>query len=247
MLGKIHDPWLTTAPHSLPDIAQFSDQSAAALDVTADYFAHAVNSLPISRNAYELLMFLIPKPQADSAIAGNWFKLYTELGMLTVSIDADFFEPEAKTALVSQDVDVARLSEKLHIAFEMDQIESGMDHPAEIIILEALARAPHACVLEWLRGFSLNVADPSFASSVLRCLGRLDSPGTTSWRAALVRDALALDDVEIRDAAAQAADSWADPDLIEVLTAHKESEQWLRSYIEQITADLEEICDVPGS
>ena len=68
-------------------------------------------------------MFLIPKPQADSAIAGNWFKLYTELGMLTVSIDADFFEPEAKTDLVSQDVDVARLSEKLHIAFEMDQIE----------------------------------------------------------------------------------------------------------------------------
>ena len=192
-------------------------------------------------------MFLIPKPQAYSAIAGNWLKLYTELGMLPLFIDADFVEPEANTDYVSQDIDVARLSEKLHIAFEMDQIESGMDHPAEIIILEALARAPHACVLERLRGFSLNVADPCFASSVLRCLGRLDSPGTTSWRATLVRDALALDDVEIRDAGAQVADSWADPDLIEVLTAHKESEQWLRSYIEQITADLEEMCDVPGS
>ena len=42
---------------------------------------------------------------------------------------------------------------------------------------------------------------PVFAASVLRCLGRQEYLGTSSWRSELVRDALALDDVEIRDAA----------------------------------------------
>ena len=113
-----------------------------------------------------------------------------------------------------------------------------MGHPAEEIIGEAL-RSPEAeSVLDWLRDFCTDDAQPSFAASALRCLGRDDYVGTTSWRVGLVRDSLSMDSVEIRDAAVQAAESWGDSDFIEVLRSHTEPEPWLRQYILDVVDDL---------
>ncbi len=134
----------------------------------------------------------------------------------------------------------ARLANKLHAAFETEPLEDGMLHKAEDIIKQALQSGEDPRILEWLRDFSLDAEQPVFAASILRCLGRQEHLGTSSWRSALVRDALALDDVEIRDAAVQAAELWGDKDILPVLKSHSEPESWLRDYICDVIGDLEE-------
>ena len=140
----------------------------------------------------------------------------------------------------------ARLANKLHVAFETEPLEDGMHHQAEDIIEQALQSGEDVRILEWLRAFSLDDTQPSFAASVLRCLGRQEHLGTSSWRSELVRDALALDDVEIRDAAVQAAELWGDSDIQPVLKSHSEPESWLRDYICDVIDDLgkELVCPV---
>jgi len=134
----------------------------------------------------------------------------------------------------------ARLATKLWTSFELEPVEDGMEHPAEEIIGEALRSQEAERVLDWLRDFCTDAAQPSFAASTLRCLGRHDYVGTTSRRVGLVRDSLAMDSVEIRDAAVQAAESWADSDFVEVLRSHTEPEPWLQQYIFDVVDDLAE-------
>ena len=132
------------------------------------------------------------------------------------------------------------LAAKLRTSFEVDPVEDGMEHPAEGIIGEAVRCEEGERVLGWLRDFCTDAAQPSFAASTLRCLGRQDNVGTISWRVGLVCDSLAMDSVEIRDAAVQAIESWGDPDLVEVLRSHVEPEPWLRQYIFDVVGDLVE-------
>ena len=134
----------------------------------------------------------------------------------------------------------ARLTNKLHMAFETEPLEDGMHHQAEDIIGQTLQSREDQRILEWLRDFSLDTAQPVFAASVLRCLGRQEHLGISSWRSQLVRDALALDDVEIRDAAVQAAELWGDHEILPVLKSHSEPEPWLRDYISDVIDDLGE-------
>lgn len=148
-----------------------------------------------------------------------------------------FQDSEAKPQL-PKSLELVRLKYALHASFEADPLEDGMYHPAEKIIAEALWSLEDQDVLEWLSAICLDTSRPSFAASVLRCLGRQDSPGTNSWRVELVRSGLALSDVEIRDAAAQAAESWMDSNLVNVLESHSEPEEWLRVYIRGIIDDL---------
>ncbi len=113
-----------------------------------------------------------------------------------------------------------------------------MTHPAELIIDEALRSTESDLVLHWLKGFCLDAERPGFAASVLRCLGRQTSPGTVLWRVELVRTALDMDDVGIRDAAIQAAELWADREVITVLESSHHPELWLRDYIRDVIDDL---------
>lgn len=133
-----------------------------------------------------------------------------------------------------------QLSHSLHAAFEADPLEDGMNHPAEQIIMKALQSSEDQQVLKWLENFSLDAKHPSFAASVLRCLGRQPSPGTDSWRARLVRAGLASDNAEIRDAAVQAAELWGNRALAKILRLHRETEPWLHEYIQNVIKDLEE-------
>ncbi len=133
-----------------------------------------------------------------------------------------------------------RLTAKLQASFEDSPLEDGMGHPAEEIIAEELRSTKDQQVPDWLKVLSTDASRPSFAASVLRCLGRQDRVGTTSWRVELVRDGLASDNVEIRDAAVQAAESWGDSDSLDVLRAHSEPEPWLQQYIRDVIEDLTE-------
>ena len=133
-----------------------------------------------------------------------------------------------------------RLEDKLRAAFEEDPLEDGMNHPAEKIIADALRGVENSKVLTWLKAFSLDSSRASLAPSALRCLGRQKHPGTKRWRVGLVRDGLVAKDVDIRDAATQAAELWGDRGIRTILLAHSEPESWLREYVREVAGGLGE-------
>ena len=133
-----------------------------------------------------------------------------------------------------------RFTNRLWAAFESEVFEDGIGHPAERIIGEALHSMDTRLVHKWLREVALDVERPSFASSVLRCLGRDANIGTSAWRVDLVEEALTAQDIEIRDAAVQVAESWGDHQMVAVLRRHDDTELWLNQYIQEVIQDLGE-------
>ena len=131
------------------------------------------------------------------------------------------------------------LAAKLWTAFQASPVEDGIDHPGEVAIREALQSMDGYPVLEWLKMFSVDTAHPQFAASVLSCLGRQQCLGTARWRMEVVRKALSTDAVEIRDAAAQAAESWGGPEMRDVLQEHNDPLPWLQGYILDIINDIQ--------
>ena len=131
-----------------------------------------------------------------------------------------------------------RLFSSLCAAFEAEPLEDGIDHPAEQIIKKAFQFPEDQLIFNWFENFSLDIERPSLAASILRCLGRQTNLGTSSWRAGLIGKSLSVDNVEIRDAAVQATESWDDPDLADILRSHHETELWLREYILGVIDDL---------
>lgn len=145
-----------------------------------------------------------------------------------------------------QDTEHSRLKGSLWLSFKAEPLEDGIDHLADKVITDAL-QSPDPAVFDWLRSFSLDSDHVWFASSVLRCLGRQESPGSRDWRARLVMDALASDELEIRAAAVDAAGAWLDPwmgpdvdhHLTRVLKRHEEHDQWLAQYIQDLIEAVE--------
>ena len=156
-------------------------------------------------------------------ISGKWAKLT--------------MEAVASPDFVAGDRSRERLAIKLWSSFENEPVEDGMEHPAEKIIADAMRFSPNRQVLAWIREMSTDVSEPSFAASVMKCLARQDAPGSSNWRADVVRSGLDADDIEIRDAAVQAVEEWADTGLLEFLKLHKEDETWLRNYISDVIED----------
>ena len=128
----------------------------------------------------------------------------------------------------------------LYSAFEDEPFENGMDHPADQIVDDALRSSRDEGILEQLGALCLDIERPSFASSILRCLGRQTDIGNAAWRAGIVRDALAADDVEIRDAAVHAAEFWGGTEIVDALISHNDPVPWLRDYIREVIDDLRE-------
>ena len=139
---------------------------------------------------------------------------------------------------VRKDNEKERFERFLYTAFDSEPLEDGMDHPAEEVIADALETIDKLRLLPWLREFSLDHEQPVFAASVLRCLGRISELGTEEWRVGLVRTALTMKNVQIRDAAVQAAEHWADHGLIEVLQDHNDTEPWIADYVDMVISDI---------
>ena len=115
-----------------------------------------------------------------------------------------------------------RLRDRLITAFEAEPLEDGMDHSAEDVIAAALESEDPDVVLRWIRSICLDSTRPAFAAGVLLCVARLPGVGTAGWREGPVRRGLAADDVEMCDAAMQAAEHWGDLGLRRTLSAHSE-------------------------
>ena len=136
--------------------------------------------------------------------------------------------------------DYRRLTNRLWAAFDSEILEDGLEHPAEQIIDETVSSFAGQPIHQWFKAIALDIEQPSFASSVLRCLGRRPSFGPIEWRVDLVQDALRVQDVEIRDAAVQAVESWGDRALVEVIRKHTDREPWLQQYIQDVIDDIGE-------
>ena len=159
-------------------------------------------------------------------ISGKWAKLT--------------MEAVASPDFVAGDRARERLVIKLWSSFANEPVEDGMEHPAEKIMDEAMQFSPNRLMLAWLKQICTDVSCPSFAASVMKCLARQHAPGSVHWRADVVQSGLAANDIEIRDAAVQAAEEWADNGLVEVLRSHEEEETWLQNYISDVIEDLSE-------
>ena len=72
---------------------------------------------------------------------------------------------------------------------------------------------------------------------VITYLTRVERMGTPEWRGRLVRDALRSGNIEMRDAAAQAAEHWPERGILAALEEHDEPKQWLADYINDVAAD----------
>lgn len=131
-----------------------------------------------------------------------------------------------------------RFLDSLHAAFDSEPLEDGMAHPAERVIGAALESRNRPAVLRWIRGACLDSNDPAFATGVLLCIVRRPRLGDETWRAEIVRRALAADDVTVRDAAVQAAETWGDPGLRRVLLDHADPVPWLDDYVRGVADDL---------
>ena len=132
----------------------------------------------------------------------------------------------------------AKFERDLEASFRAAPVESGVAHLADRIVEDALRVVPGELVYDFLGEYFRNAESPSFAADALRCLTRLARPATAEWRARIVREALASADQEIRGCAIQAAESWEDSGLAEILRAHEEPKAYLREYLQDVLAGL---------
>ncbi len=238
---ETHAPAKSTATVFVPDAKPTINQSGIFYD-----FPHRLSdgkeSLATSSDA-ALLQIAFMELVYDLYFKGaieDWPDVLRGTQLFPVLVDVSFLrQAEALDSSVATQEQV-RLLQLLRATFEAEPLKDGMEHPAETIIGNALRSTEDRRVLDRFRAICLDDGHPNFAASVLRCLGRHMNPGTRSWRADLLRHALAMDDVEIRDAAVQAAEFWSGRDIRNVLEAHSEPVPWLRDCIRDVIEDLGE-------
>lgn len=130
------------------------------------------------------------------------------------------------------------LANRLKAALIAEPLEDSVSHPCEAVIAEALADSA-AAASDWLSELILGDAEPALAADALLCAARLPDLGGENWRASLVSGGLASDSVEVRDAAAQAAELWGEPRMLAALTAHEEPIAWISAYIQSVVKEGE--------
>lgn len=130
-----------------------------------------------------------------------------------------------------------RLLMRVGMALDAEPLEAGMDHRAESILAEALDGSATSGMLDAVRDGCLADAGRLAAADLLRCLARLSEPGTDRWRADLIRDALKVGAVEVRDAAIEAAETWKSRSMRDVLQSHVDPDPELRSEISEIVSE----------
>ena len=124
-------------------------------------------------------------------------------------------------------------------AFEHQALESGMNHKADDILLEARSSEGDEFVCRGVTDLLTNDAYIEFAPELLECVARIEGLGLDmrTWRVDILERALKNGNAEMRDAAIQAAEFWG-PRMRCVLEDHHETEPWLREYLNRVIQDL---------
>lgn len=129
---------------------------------------------------------------------------------------------------------------KLLRSFEDEPLEDGFIHPAEHL-MEAAFRTHQSKAATWLQSvYHEHQKHPSLAAAILRCIGRLNRERVYPLGDFMVVTGLSHPDVEVRDAAVRTVEMWGDATLCRILKKHDETESWLKNYIDQVIADLED-------
>ena len=137
----------------------------------------------------------------------------------------------------AHDSRIMELHKAVIAAFETEPLEDGYCHPAEHLIERAINEIGDEA-LSLLYSMVLEQSRHALGASILRCLGRLSISGREDWRTSIVSEALKSRQVELRDAAIQAAEQWGGTLVIEALKKHPEPVPWLRDYMERVIYDL---------
>lgn len=117
-----------------------------------------------------------------------------------------------------------------------EPVENGFTHPAEKILMEALVHQKKD-VIRWIESI-LEHKNPYVVADIITCLGRVTEENHPDWAIEIISEALEHSNVAVRDAAAQALESWETSQVLGLLTNHKEKVPWLREYIGQIVTQL---------
>ena len=125
---------------------------------------------------------------------------------------------------------------ELFWSLQQDPVIDGFNHAGQTILMKAFEDHPRVAA-RWTRDYITEPPRPSIAADILRLLGRL-RPHTLEWRRAIVAVALKSESIEICDAAIQAVESWADPELVALLRSHSDPASWLADYAAHVVRDL---------
>lgn len=123
--------------------------------------------------------------------------------------------------------------EELRAAFEQSPVESGMAHPAERVLEEAVRRYGADEVGEEIAR-SWSSLDAEEQAGTLRCCGRIHA--IEDAIRAVVAESLTSDDLLVRDAAVRALEGWHSKASLELLREHRtrEPDAVLASYVERV-------------
>lgn len=117
---------------------------------------------------------------------------------------------------------------------ENEPVEDGIHHPAEPLLRAYWEEYPGH--LPWDDAVADGTQTSLFAD-FLRIAGRV-RPTPESLRSRLLQEGLASPSIEVRDAAVQAAELWADAAAVGALYRHREEVAWLAAYIERIKGEI---------
>jgi hypothetical protein len=139
------------------------------------------------------------------------------------------------TAELAPEAEIDRALGLVVSAVEDDPVEDGFAHPAERTLTDFLVRHGAAPLYRVLFEGAMK---PPILASMIRLLGR-EKPSDTYFRTCILRQGLRSPSVEVRDAAVQAAELWADLDSLRCLREQREATPWLADYIKKVIRDLE--------
>jgi hypothetical protein len=124
----------------------------------------------------------------------------------------------------------------LYLTLQQEPVLDGFNHPGQPILIKIFESYPGAAS-EWMLDHITKLSYPSRTADIIRLLCRF-RPRTSAWRSQIVAAALRSSSVEVRDAAIQAVESWAEPELVSLLRKHSDTAQWLAEYAAQIIRDI---------
>lgn len=132
-----------------------------------------------------------------------------------------------------------RLRGGLVCALEDIPIEDGMQHPADELIERALGASRSSCIEGLSRAFhEFYTSRPAMSAAILRCMARVDFAQTGAQGLGLAQHALSHDDVEMREAAVRAFETWGGVEALAILRQHDDPEAWLHEYVSRVVVDL---------
>jgi hypothetical protein len=137
--------------------------------------------------------------------------------------------PGASRAESTRDLD------EVLAAIDAEPFEDGMSHPAELRVSEYIRRHGDSTIADVVIG-ATDKAAPGIAV-LIRLLAR-HTAISLATRLDIVSAGLASRNIEVRDAAAQAAEIWENPELAPILASHHERAPWLADYIASVARDL---------